>query len=212
MKKSPLLSAIALSLGVLSASSANASSFTMSMVVDNDFAVFTGTTTSINHLLYQNNVVWNSQIAQLSTLNFNLAAGDNILYILAMGGGGQENISGTVNGVNIVNMSVSESSNINSFLSGYNFGTVTNGSYNAQLSDVQTAFAQATWSAPVLNFTDIVINAAGFGAGYHFDNTTAHLFQFTAADANIHVPEPTGFALMGLGLLGLAATRRRKTV
>lgn len=210
MKKSTLVSSVALSLGLLFAGSVNAASFTMSMVVDNDFAVFTGTASSINNLLYQNNVVWNSQIAQLSTQTFNLAAGDDTLYVLAMGGGWQENISGTVNGVNITSMLVSQSANINSFLTGYNGFTVTNGTYNALLSDVQNAFNSTTWSAPVLNTTDIVIQAAGFGSGYHFEDTSAHLFKFHAGEANISVSEPVGVALMGFGLLGLAAARRRK--
>jgi hypothetical protein len=208
------ISKIAAVIALSTAGYANAAPFTISMVADNDFAIFGGTATSINNVLYQNNVVWGSQISQLSTMTFNLAPTDTTFYVLAMGGGGQENISGKVNGVNITGIPVSVSSNIRSFLSGYNLGSVTNGTYNANLSDVQTAFANASWAsaAPTINTTDIVIKGAGFGSGYHFADSTAHLYRFDAFSVGVNVPEPAGIALFGLGLLGLAAVRRRKAV
>ena len=77
---------------VLTASGfANASlmTFEMSIVADNDFAVFSGNATNINNILYQNNVGWKTQIGNLSSLSFTLAAGDDKFYVLGMGGGGQ---------------------------------------------------------------------------------------------------------------------------
>lgn len=205
------ISKIAAVMALSTAGFASATPFTISMVVDNDFAIFGGTATSINNVLYQNDVDWYHQIPQLSTMTFNLAPTDTTFYVLAMGGGGpEENISGNVNNVNIAGIPVSVSSNIRSFLSGYNLGAVADGTYSANLSDVQSAFAQATWSVPTLNTSQTVIQQAGFGSGYSFDSSTAHLYRFDAVSVDVEVPEPAGIALVGLGLLGLAVVRRRK--
>lgn len=215
MKKTTLA---ALLFGLFSIGNASASPFSISMVGDNDFAIFSGTSTSVNNLLYQNNVDWTSQISALSTLTFNLAAGDDVFYVLGMGGGGfEENISGAVNGVNMIDpsVSVSMSSDISSFLSGYpsvNPNPVETGTYVALLADVQTAFSDSsvTWGAPTIGSQTVTV-ASGFGQGFIFDSFTAHLFAFEAEDVNVSVPEPSMLVLMGLGLSGLALrTRRRK--
>lgn len=206
------ISKIAAVIALSTAGYANATSFTIEMIADNDFAIFGGTATSINDVLYQNGVDWYHQVPALSTMTFNLAPTDTTFYVLAMGGGGpEENISGKVNGVNITSIPVSESSNIASYLNLYNLGAVEAGTYSANLSDVQTAFANATWSAPTLNTTQTVIAAAGFGSGYSFATGTAHLYRFDAFSVGVNVPEPAGVALFGLGLLGLVAARRRKS-
>ncbi len=201
---------------LLSAGSVSATPFSIEMVADNDFAIFSGTSTGINNLLYQNNVDWYAQVASISTLSFNLAAGDDTFYVLGMGGGGpQENISGLVNGVNMTDpsLSVSMSSDISSFLPDYNFeDSVAKGSYSAQLIDVQNAFSQATWSnaSSNLNTTQTVIHQAGFGAGYRFNTGTAHLFSFDAVDVNVEpVSAPASLALFSLSLAGLAYRRRK---
>jgi len=215
MKKSSLFAMAALSLGLFAAPAVHAAPFTIKLVVDNDFAVFSGTTNSINNLLYQNNVRWDQQINALSSLTFDLNAGDDHFYVLAMGGGMEENISGLVNGVNITTTNAVESNNISSFLTGYNATLVENGSYVALLADLQRAMASnLTWSAPQLNTSDWVIQRSGFGSGFHFADNAAHLYKFTARDVDVPttsaVSAPATVAMLGLGLFGFAAARRRQ--
>ena len=213
MKKTTLAAFL---IGFLSIGSASATPFNISMVADNDFAIFSGTSTGINTLLYQNDKNWKDQIPEISTHTFNLAAGDDVFYVLGMGGGGsEENISGEVNGVNMTDssVSVSMSSDLSSFLTGYsalNYSNLRDGTYDAALSDVQSVFSTLTWGAPVLNSSQEVIVKAGFGQGFIFDTYTAHLFSFEAADVGVSVPEPSILALMGFGLAGLAYRAKRR--
>lgn len=205
------LSVVAVFLGLMSVGVANASPFSIKMVGDNDFAILSGTATGVNNILYQNNVVWMNQITALSTLNFTLPAADTMFYVLGMGGGGQENISGLVNGVNMTSASVTMSSDIQSFLTSYNLSTVTNGTFNVNLADVQTAFSQLTWGAPTTNTTDIVIvQAAPNQIGFQFADRTAHLFAFSSTAVGVNpVPEPSSIALALIGLASLMWLRRR---
>lgn len=208
MKK---LSLATLLVTLLAALPASATTFTVEMVADNDFAIFSGTSSGINHLLYQNDFDWPSQIPAVSTLTFNLASGDDTFYVLGMGGGGaEENISGIVNGVNMTDPSVSVqmSSDLSSFLTGYPLN-VAEGTYDASLAEVQAAFSSLTWTdaSANLNSTQTVIVSAGFGSGFRFDTNTAHLFAFQAEDVNVPVPAPAGALVLLLGLSFLAKRR-----
>lgn len=215
MKRKFRLSVVAVFLGLMSVGAANASPFSMRMVGDNDFAIFGGTATGVNDILYQNNDVWWNQISTLSTLTFTLPAADTMFYVLGMGGGGQENISGLVNGVDMTSASVTMSSDIQSFLTSYNLSTVSNGTFNVNLADVQTAFSQLIWGAPTTNTTDTVIVAAAPNQiGFHFVDSTAHLFAFSSTAVGVNpvpgaVPEPSSIALALIGLASLMGLRRR---
>lgn len=214
-------SSVAVFLGLMSVGAAYAAPFSIKMVADNDFAIFGGTATGVNDLLYQNNHVWWDQISALSTLTFNLPAADTMFYVLGMGGGGNENISGLINGVDMTSaaVSVTMSSDIQSYL-GYNTSTVSDGTFNANLTDVQTAFRNLTWGAPILNTTDeVIVAAAPNKIGFHFADSTAHLFAFSSRDVGVDpgpgaVPEPSSIALALIGLASLMGfgRRPRKTI
>jgi hypothetical protein len=185
-------------------------SYTIQIVADNDFAVFAGTDDSVTSLIYQNNVSWPDQIAAASSQSFTLLPDQTTFYLLGMGGGGDENISGTVNGVDITSIPVMMSSDLSSQLTGYDLDLVAAGTYSASLADVQAAFSGLTWGAPTLNTTDgVIVMAAPNGIGYHFDPGTAHLFEFSATDVS-GVPEPSGWwlAMTAGGVILLRRLRR----
>lgn len=206
-------------IGLMTTASAFATPFTIEMVADNDFAIFSGTETSINNLLYQNDVRWSSQVKAISSLTFDLAAGDDMFYVLAMGASGNENISGLVNGVNMTDESVSvdKSSDISSSLSNYtsSLSSVENGSYDVTFSDVQTALPKLTWSdaSSSIVSSPYVVRISGFDYGFEFATRTAAMFRFDVMDVGVDpvaLPEPASAALFGLGLIGIAFGRRRK--
>lgn len=191
-------------------------SFTLELVADNDFAVFAGKQDTITSILYQNNSVWNQQIIDLQNLFFTLGAGNDTFYVLAMGGGAVESLSGRVNGVNITSAAVgavmSNNINVNNQLFGYNSTAVANGTYDVRLVDVQQILSSLTWSQPAITYNQVVVNESGFGSGFTFGSNSAHLFRFAASDVNVpvvDVAEPSMLAMMGLALLALVARNRR---
>lgn len=188
-------------------------STTMQIVTDNDFALFAGNDTDITRLIYQNDVVWNTQIEALSSFSFDLQAGENTFYLLAMGGGGEENVSGEINGVNIASIIALQSSNVADYLTGYNTAAVTDGSFSVNLSDAKIALTLAAWGDPTVTDSQTVVQQAGFGTGYTFDDSTAVFFKFTTTSVNVDsIPEPsTGGLLLLAGGGALLASRRRRT-
>jgi hypothetical protein len=190
--------------------------YTLQIVADNDWALFGGTATSVTSLIYQNNAGWPGQISAASSQTFSLQPGETVFYLLGMGGGGQENISGTVNGVDITSPSVHVlmSSDLSSQLTGYDLGAVAAGTYDASLADVQAAFAGLTWGPPVLNTTDtVIVLAAPNQIGFDFADSTAHLFQFSAAEVSggPGVPEPSTWWLTMTSVGAILLWRSRRT-
>ncbi len=189
----------------------------MQIVADNDFAMFVGTNNDVTGLVYQNNVGWPDQLANLSQFSFNLQPGQTTFYLLGMGGGGAENISGTVNGVDLSKINVSMSSDIGPYLTGYEDqtvgGGVAAGTFNATLVDVQAAQQYLTWGSPTPTNpdADYVATQSPSGQGFHFDSDTAHLFKFSAADVDVvtPTPEPSTFLLSIGAALAFALSRLR---
>ena len=185
--------------------------YSIQIVADNDFAVFTGTTTGVTRLIYQNDVGWPGQISAASSQSFTLLPTETTFYLLGMGGGGQENISGTVNGVDITSIPVQMSSDLSTMLTGYNLPAVADGSYSPKVPDVQAAFPGLTWGPPTVTTSDTVVQlAAPNGIGYHFANGTAHLFEFSAASVSA-VPESSTWWLLLSGGGAILLGRRRRT-
>jgi len=185
---------------------------TIQIVSDNDFALLTGTPTTVTRLVNQNNVVWNTQITNASSFNLTLNAGEDTIYILAMGGGGEENVSGKINNVDIATLSnIRVSSNVRAYLGGYNNTDVADGTYNASLLDVQSALPNLTWSTPTTG-SGAVISLSGFALGYPFPDSTAVLYRFSATEVGVvSVPEPSALSLLAVGLGGWAVMRRRRS-
>lgn len=203
---------------------------TIQIVADNDFAVFAGTTTSVTRLIYQNNVTWSDQIAAATSFTFSLEAGEDTFYVLAMGGGGEENISGKINGVNLVAVNDNDysegwmSSDIAFFLTNYSsqMGDVAEGTYVAQTADVQAALASVSWFLPNIVSGQTVIDANPHSydsgrddqVGFSVSDSTAVLFRFSAESVGVPVtpvPEPSTYAMLaGVAALGFVAWSRRR--
>jgi hypothetical protein len=193
MTKRFSLHCLALTLGatqVLSVGSAKA--LNIKIVVDNDFAIFSGTSTSINTLLYQNNDDWGSQGLRSIA---NPPAGDNIYYLLAMGGGLGEEAMGTIGIFNLTTATgVKVSNNLASYLSGYSLTAVAQGSFDASLIDVQTAFPALTFAAPPAPGCGHVCSvrpSVSNGESFEFSSGSAVLFAIPyGPPAPASVPGP----------------------
>lgn len=197
---------------ILLCAGASAHAALIQIVTDNDFALLTGTATSITRLVYQSDVEWPTQISNASSFDLSLAAGENTIYILAMGGGGDENVSGRINGIDISTLSnLQMSTPVQGYLSGYNPSDVAAGTYNASLPDLQNAMPNLTWFTPTPG-SGGVIEASGFALGYPFADSSAVLLRFGASDVGVPdgVPEPSALSLLAIGLGGLAILRRRR--
>jgi hypothetical protein len=138
---------------------------TLKVIVDNDYAAFLGNSSNVTSLFYQNNVVWNTQILNATTLDIYPQAGETYLYLAVMGGGGTEDFGGNLNNQDIVTLPGAQVASgrspletavvsgsyltLQSYVSGYNLTNVANGTQNVDLAELQTALTGVTWSSAV---------------------------------------------------------------
>lgn len=165
------------------------------------FALFSGTSTSVNTLLFQNDLIWYTQLSAQAAPVPSPPSGDIHLYLLAMGGGAPEEVFGTIDGVNIASLpGVIVSDDFSSSLSGYDLFSVTDGTYSVALADVQAAFANRNFQPPTPGCEYVCMNYGAFANHQSFliGGNKAQLFAF---------PVPGPLPLAGV-LAGLHASRR----
>jgi len=93
------------------------SAVVLGLITDNDFSAYMGDDRNVTRLFWENNVVWNSQVAAMQNQDVIPRAGETFIYVLAMGGdqytgtarkagdngtGGQEDWAGAINGKSLL--------------------------------------------------------------------------------------------------------------
>ena len=183
----------------LSAGSAKA--LNIQIIVDNDFALFSGTSTGINTLLFQNNVIWGSQ--NLLHVIADAPASDNVYYLLAMDGGSEAEAFGKISSINLTTAPGVKVSNIpTTSLTGYDLSTVTNGSYVALLADVHAAFPSLAFAAPSATSCGTVCNAflgLSNGKSFGFNEGSAVVYSIPIpVPGPIPIPVPGPIPIFGV--------------
>jgi hypothetical protein len=170
------------------------------IVADNDFALLAGDESNVTRMILQNDVVWMDQRANATTYQINLNSGETYLYLLAMGGGGGEDIGGLLNevdittiasGVNGIQRAVSRTGGsveggfllLDTFFSdwssvgfsGNNATNVAYGKYAAPIAGIQDALTGATWGDPPARQNGGI---GGNITGYSFSVPSARAVMF----------------------------------
>ena len=172
------------------------------IVADNDFALLAGDENNVTRMILQNDFVWMDQAANATTYAINLNGGETYLYLLAMGGGGGEDVGGLLNqvditsiasGANGIQRAVSRTGGtveggyllLNTFFSdwssiGFSGNSATNvewGKYAAPIAGIQTALTGATWGDPPARQSGGV-GGSVTGWRYTVPSTKAVMFRF----------------------------------
>ena len=150
----------------------------LKVLADNDFAVFMGNDQEITRLFYQNNVSWYDQVVAIQTLDVYPISGETFIYILPMGGngyvppgqgnGGEENWSGVLNNIPLldypggevaIGRSISDAKDIthsgylifNQHINGFTTSAdaIANGPFSVSLEDMQPASRNLIWGEAV---------------------------------------------------------------
>jgi hypothetical protein len=211
-----------LALGMIS----SASAATLSIVADNDFAIFAGNATTVTTLVHQNTgSLYGQTMTDGSSITYNFAVGEDRFYLVAMGGGLSDNAAGVVDvGAGTVNITsyFQSRADVTSFISGYDGGAAADGTQDVTLTQMADALSSGlTWSAMIIQAAPDGNHGfwppegpAGFnglslvhdffdGVNYGGPNSNrALLYSITP------VPEPSSVLLGGLGMLALLRRRR----
>ena len=173
----------------------------IAIISDNDYALFAGTGSNVTRIIQQNNDVFWDQVAAAASYRMSLEDGETYVYLLGMGGGGAEDIGGTLNGVDITSIAsganglqraVSRPSGaeesgffvMHSFFTGWsdasygNCGgavTVCYGQYAVDLDEVRTALTGATWGTPPS------VGGGQAGNAFSYPDSSAVMFRIKAS-------------------------------
>ena len=198
--------------GAVSAPSAPQVDGRIRIVSDNDYVLLAGDATEVTRVIHQNNDVFWDQITAASSVRISLYSDEPYLYLLGMGGGGAEDIGGTLNGVDIT--SLASGANGVQRATGRAGGTVQDGyllvnpsltdwdisshgecggginvcfgRYAAQLPEIRTALTGATWGNP----PSVVWGQAGNAWAY--PDSTAVMFRIKASALGRGFPVANG--------------------
>jgi hypothetical protein len=192
--------------------------YEIGLVADNDFAVLTGTPNSILRMVYQNNVSWPDQINAASSFNLSLTAEEDTIFILVLDGGGEANLSGLINSVNLNTLTLRISHDISSLIENWtpNNSAVGDGTFNVtsqSVTNLHHALANnlISFTSVTAGSYETVPTLSGFAPGFGYGSNTAVLLQISASAVNVMpVPEPSSVILIGMGAGYLLFRRHRK--
>jgi hypothetical protein len=188
----------------LSAGSARA--LQIRLIVDNDWALLAGTSTSINRIIIQNNVTISDQ--NFTQTVSDALPGETTWWLLAMNGGREDDAFGSIGTItNFATASGLQGSNniVQDYLFDYgndSYLTVSRGLYNVNLADVQAALPNLTFgspgSPPPINgmpstgcstVCGLFPSVSG-GSSLLWQGRTAVLFNIPIPKADLAVPGP----------------------
>lgn len=156
-----------------------------------------------------------------TAITYTFAGGEDRFYVVAMGGGGNENVSGTIDlGSGPVDITAyfQSRADVTSFIDGYNSGAAADGSQDVTLMQMQTALSSSlTWGATIIEAAPD--GADGFwpppGPTGYSGNSLVHDSGGAGSNSGLAllysitpVPEPSSVLLGGLGMLALLRRRR----
>jgi len=197
---------------ILATTAFSQAAVTLQIISDNDFAVFVGTSTGVTRLIYQNDVSWSAQVSAAGSFAFDFEPGETSIYLLAMGGGGPENIGGMMNGVDLTTIDVAQSSNLSGSLANYatSGSAIESGVYSVTFNEVSAAVPGLTWGG--VSVTDNGVGTFVTGNAFEHAESSAVIYRFSAADIGVivpAVPEPN-VTLLGLATALVLVTLRRR--